>query len=110
MEPNTSNFKPNWASPPGHTISDIMLEKGIGDFKIAVLLGLTKKQLNDLLNGSMEIDLPLARKLAIHLGGSTRFWISREAQYRDDLKRLKEQREQSLIQRLLGYLYYLLKF
>jgi plasmid maintenance system antidote protein VapI len=42
-----------------------------------------------LLDGEVEITIRIAQKLVEVIGGSTAFWMTREAQYRRDLARLR---------------------
>lgn len=81
-----NEFLPDWASPPGDTILDIFEEKGKLSLMKALIL--TEKEMNELLNGDMEITEKMAETLAKQLGGTKEFWISREANYREGSRRL----------------------
>ena len=83
------NFEPNWSSPPGHTIRDILREKKISIAKFGEMISLSVKSTKDLLLGALPLSQELAQSLEIALGGSAGFWINREAQYREDLLRSK---------------------
>jgi plasmid maintenance system antidote protein VapI len=82
-------FVPDWASPPGDTINDMILEK-IGQSassvdELAMLasrLGLSDANFRLLIDGDLPITGELAEKLEQALGGSARFWMTREEQYR----------------------------
>jgi len=86
----TAEFNPDWATPPGATISDILLEAECPRAEFARRMKLTMTQINNLLSGQKKIDDTLAIKLESNLGGSRTFWLNRERQYRDDLKRLRK--------------------
>lgn len=70
-------FNPDWRSPPADTIRDI-LEQQFGD-----RVGLSRENLEKLMNGELAIDGDLAEKLSMTLGGSVSFWIKRDQQYRE---------------------------
>ena len=81
-------FHPEWASWPGETIKDILLERGVAPSEFALQVGQTIKQVKDLLEGRTPITLAVARSLSELLGASPEFWMSRDLQYRKDLMRL----------------------
>jgi HTH-type transcriptional regulator / antitoxin HigA len=82
-------FEPKWMSPPGATILDILEERGLSESDFAKLIGFPSTRTSDLLSGRTAITLEVAKLLQSTLGGSVRFWISREEQYRDDVGRLQ---------------------
>lgn len=84
----TTSFSPNWAIPPGTTIYDLMQERGqsIGEF--ATAMGNSVQQAEKLLNGSISITEQIASDLADVIGGSSKFWLNREAQFRESLERI----------------------
>ena len=83
-----TDFKPMWASPPGDTMLDIMhdLNMAISDF--AIELKMSQKRTRDLLHGIIPIDDLIAFRLSKILGGTPEFWVNREVQYRESLKRI----------------------
>ena len=83
-----SVFSPDWLSPPGETVADLMQARRLSADALAVQLKTTTECLAALLAGRAELDSSLALKLAGTLGGSADFWLSREALYRDALLRL----------------------
>ncbi len=86
---NVDDFKPNWRSPPGDTIRDVvrMLYPSASDDDIttalALALGITVPDAVNLLGGTLPIDATLAGMLGVKLGGSAQFWLNRERQYRE---------------------------
>jgi HTH-type transcriptional regulator / antitoxin HigA len=84
----STTFCPNWASPPGATIHDLLQERGqtIGDFASA--MGNSIQQAEKLLNGSISITEQIASDLAGIFGGSSKFWLKREAQFRESQERI----------------------
>lgn len=86
---NATGLSPRWASPPGETIVQAAADRGISNNQLATMLGLANQQLAALLVGSLPITLGLAEKLSAAIGASREFWISRDAQYHDDLRRVE---------------------
>jgi plasmid maintenance system antidote protein VapI len=91
-----SQFEPDWASPPGDTIKDLLEEKGMSKEKLSELLGV--ERVDDLLSGAMRIDWSLAHKLERVFGSTWTFWMNRDEQYQADLARLnaKEDKKNAL--------------
>ncbi len=81
------NFQPDWASPPGDTIADILRERDLSIRQLAVELRQPEDEVNGLLTGETAITLEVARRLEVTLGGSFQFWLSRDFDYRQDLAR-----------------------
>jgi HTH-type transcriptional regulator/antitoxin HigA len=81
-------FKPNWISPPGETIEEILEAKNLNTSAFAKLLDESEPFVERLLLGEQEITHNLAEKLSIFLGSSQQFWLRREEIYRDDKARL----------------------
>ena len=85
-----NNFQPDWASPPGDTIVDILEEKNILISVFAQQMGHSLEYTIELLQGHVIISMDIARQLDKILGPSVEFWINRETQYREDLARLQK--------------------
>lgn len=84
---NSAPFQPDWVSPPGDTISDALAEQDLTQAEFAARTGFTRKHVNDLVRGRATITAETAIKLAAVLGGTSEFWLAREAQYRSALAR-----------------------
>lgn len=88
MTENLDRFEPKWRlSPPGDTILDILEEKNWTQHEFAVRAGYTTKHVSQLLQGKTVITEDTALRLERVLGGSAEFWLSREAKYREAIKR-----------------------
>jgi HTH-type transcriptional regulator/antitoxin HigA len=85
----TETFLPNWASPPGETISDILDERNLSITDFARQIGATLDFSKELLQGKATVTRDLAMKLEHALGGSADFWVNRESHYRNDVARLQ---------------------
>jgi HTH-type transcriptional regulator/antitoxin HigA len=81
-------FRPDWTSPPGDTIADILEERDVSVQEFASKIGRTFKDVQELLHGRVMITLDTARKIERAIGGSAEFWMLRETQYRRDLDRV----------------------
>ena len=90
MTEQTALFQPDWVSPPGDTIADLLEEKGWSQAEFSQRCGYTTKHASLLINGKASITEDTALKLERVLGGSARFWLVREAQYRETIARQEE--------------------
>ena len=91
--PSTQEFRPDWISAPGDTITDILRERDLSELEFAERLGQTTEEARDLLQGRATITIGIARQLEKALGASVEFWMSRDFQYRQDVDRLEAERE-----------------
>jgi len=87
IERATATFTPDWVSPPGETIADLLEERGWTQVEFAERTGFTTKHISLLINGKASITEETALKLERVLGSNARFWLTREAQYREVLAR-----------------------
>lgn len=86
-----NNFHPDWASPPGDTISDILQERNLSLLDFAQRMNLTPEHTDKLLHGRAAIANEIAERLGVVLGASAAFWMTREYQYREDVARLQHE-------------------
>src|ERR1017187_4874241 len=80
--PEKNAFNPDWVSPPGATITDILDAQSYSVAEFAKRMAFTPRQADDLLAGRLAISPEIARKLELVLGATTEFWMIRESQYR----------------------------
>lgn len=73
---------PDWVSPPGDTISDILEERDWPQVQLADYLGYSIEFISQLINGETPINEETALKLEEVLGSTAAFWLRCEAQYR----------------------------
>lgn len=83
-----AGFSPNWVSPPGDTIAELLKERGITIVELARGLGIGDMEADDLIAGRKELNLSVANKLENVVGGAAGFWLAREEQYRKGLQQL----------------------
>ncbi len=82
------DFQPDWVSPPGETIAEILEQRNLSPTTFAERIGRTSEEIQGLIRGDEKITIETARKLESVLGASVAFWMIRESQYRDDQTRL----------------------
>lgn len=85
------SFTPDWASPPGETIADLLEERDWTQAQLAERLGYTTKHISQLINGKAALTEETALKLERVLGSTAASWLNREAQYRAQLAKIEEQ-------------------
>jgi HTH-type transcriptional regulator/antitoxin HigA len=76
-------FAPDWVSPPGDTILDLLEERNWTQQQLADRLGYTPKHVNQLIKAKVPLTEDAAIRLQNVLGVSVGFWLTREAQYRE---------------------------
>ena len=91
IEPNAP-FAPDWASPLGDTIVDLIEERGWTQAELAERLGYSAKHVNRLVQEKVALTEDAALRLEPVLGASAGFWLTREARYRERATRLKAAR------------------
>lgn len=83
-----SAFEPNWMSPPGATVLDLLLERKVAVKELALSARRDVHSLSRLIFGLEPLTVEWAECLSSFLGASKEFWLRRERMYRDDLRRL----------------------
>jgi HTH-type transcriptional regulator / antitoxin HigA len=86
---NEKNFEPDWLSAPGGTVLDVIEERGMSSKDLAGLLDYSLERTERLVNGREAITRDVAALLAERVGGSEKFWLSREKNYRSEVARLQ---------------------
>lgn len=82
---NLIEFQPNWASAPGNTIKEVIVNKKISISALASEMQTTSYFINELISGQSKISPAIAENLSKFLGASPEFWLKREEQYRNTL-------------------------
>lgn len=81
-------FDPDWVSPPGDTIADILKEKNWSEADLAKWLSWSLPDVKRLIQGSIPLDDATAKSLWLLFGPSENFWKKREAHYQSECIRL----------------------
>ena len=82
-------FTPDWVSPPGDTLLDIIEERDWTQDELAQRLGYTAKHVNQLIKGKVPLTEDAASRLERVVGSTVGFWLAREAKYRERCARLQ---------------------
>jgi addiction module HigA family antidote len=81
-----NKYTPDFVSPPGETLAEILKERKITRTEFASRMKLPKKTINQIIKGKAEITVRTAYKIELALSvPSARFWIERERLYRESL-------------------------
>ena len=99
---SSESFSPDWTSAPGETIADILNERDLSFSAFTDLMGLEPRETSELLEGRSTISISVARKLTKVLGASVGFWVTRDAQYRQDSRRIHSDGKEWIRQLPLG--------
>lgn len=81
-------FEPNWASPPGDTISRLAASGNVPTYELAERIGLEDDVFVGIMDGRVEICDEIADALSAELGASRQFWTERYTQFLTDKVRL----------------------
>lgn len=84
-----ASFMPDWAVPPGATVRALMHRKGVTTRDLIGGLHASAEDIESLLDGNYVINAEIAERLAGVVGGSSAFWMTREAQYRASIQRVE---------------------
>ncbi len=85
---SSTKFTPNWLSPPGDTMLDLIraMKMTLDEFSTASGISLT--ELERLLDGRQRITDDIAVRLGEATGTPSHFWVARDEQYRESALRL----------------------
>ena len=92
MSEQRHQFAPDWVSPPGETLKDLLEERGWTQRELATRLGYSEKHISQLINGKVPLSESVAQQLEHVLGAPASFWLNREANYREHKARLENER------------------
>lgn len=89
-----AEFQPNWYSPPGDTIVDVLESQGLSIDQFARMMERSENWAGELISGNAQLTENIAQRLANVIGGSASFWLQRETQYREDFARIHTPQDQ----------------
>ena len=84
-------------SPPGDTIQETIDMMGMRQNELAERMGKTESKINDIIKGKEPITVNTALQLELVLGIPAKFWLAREANFREELARIEQQEAQELM-------------
>eukprot|EP01092_Planopodium_desertum_P005710 TRINITY_DN23780_c0_g3_i1.p1 TRINITY_DN23780_c0_g3~~TRINITY_DN23780_c0_g3_i1.p1 ORF type:complete len:373 (-),score=-62.50 TRINITY_DN23780_c0_g3_i1:745-1863(-) len=82
-------FEPNWASPPGDTISRLAAASNISTHELAERIGFEEDLFVGVMEGRVRICDEIADALSGILGASRQFWMRRYDQFASDKARIE---------------------
>lgn len=89
---HATEFKPNYAIPPGETLRETLDTLGMTQAQLAERTGRPKKTINEIVSGKAAITAETALQLERVLGVPASFWSALERNYRETLARLGEEK------------------
>lgn len=87
------NFEPDYAIPPGETLKETVEAIGMTQKELSERAGLTVQSINRIYKGEQPILYETADKLELVTGIPARFWNNLEANYREQLEKIKQLEE-----------------
>ena len=81
-------YEPDFVSPPGETLRDILEDRAISQADLAARMGRPKKTINEVIQGKAAITHDTALQLEMALGVPASFWNERERRYREYLAKV----------------------
>ncbi|ENY6497812.1 ImmA/IrrE family metallo-endopeptidase [Vibrio parahaemolyticus] len=91
-----NDFQPDWVSPPGETIVELLDESGLSIEELSKKIGLSSRKSQQLLDGDLTICDSLATKLETTFRVSSRFWLTRDSQYQTFKQKLESKEQKWL--------------
>ncbi|HUU29464.1 MAG TPA: HigA family addiction module antitoxin [archaeon] len=86
-----SQFQPDYVSPPGDTLQEVIDTLGMTQKELALRTGITKKTINQIVKGLAGISPETAVCLERTLGVPSSFWNNLECLYQAGLEKKREQ-------------------
>lgn len=81
------------ATPPGATIKEQLLDRGLTQKEFALRMDMTEKHISKLINGEVQLTPDVAVRLEMVLGVPAKFWNNLEATYREKIVKAKAENE-----------------
>lgn len=90
MVSNELQYQPDFVTPPGETLEEILETIGMSQVDLARRMGRPIKTINEIIKGKTGITPETALQLELVLDTPASFWINREKRYRESLARDEE--------------------
>jgi len=84
-----NQFLPDYVIPPGETLAEELAAKSMSQAELAILIGVTKKFINEIIKGKTSITPEIALKLERVFQLPAHFWMNLEQQYQETLVNLQ---------------------
>lgn len=85
-----SEYNPDYVSPPGETLEELLAERGMSQSELAKRTGRRTKTINQIIKGIAPLTPETAIQLERALGVPASFWNSRESRFQAFRARVKE--------------------
>lgn len=76
------------ATPPGSTIKEQLVDRGMSQKEFAVRMDMSEKHISRLINGDVQLTPDMAFRLEMVLGAPASYWSNLEAIYREKLSKI----------------------
>lgn len=90
MIKNENQYNPDFVTPPGETLNELLEEMGMSQKELSNRMDRPEKTINEIIKGKSAITPDTAIQLERVLNIPAHFWIQREAQYQEFLARIRE--------------------
>jgi transcriptional regulator with XRE-family HTH domain len=80
-------FQPDYISPPGDTLKEVLEMQGLSQADFAVRCGMAEKTISQIINSVAPITVETAEKFELVTGVPATFWNRRELTYREAISR-----------------------
>jgi len=86
---DTREFAPDWASPPGETITDLLRSRRMSAAELSQQAGADANEIVRIIAGQSRVTVGLASTLSRIVGASPEFWLARDRRYWEATHRLQ---------------------
>jgi len=93
MANRESRYKPDYVSPPGETLYELLEDLGMTQKELAERMNRPEKTINEIIKGKATITSDTAIQLEKVFKTPAHFWIQREARYQEYEARLREEKQ-----------------
>lgn len=83
----------DYAVAPGEYLEEWIEDQGLSQQQVADLLGSSRKQVNEIVNGRAPVTSDTAMRLERVVGIPAKTWLKYEALYRADLARIADEHD-----------------
>lgn len=80
------------ATPPGATIKEQLVNRGMTQKEFALLMSLPEKHISLLIDGDIQLTADIANRLEAVLGIPAKFWNNLKAVYRGKLAKINDEK------------------
>jgi len=90
MANRVSQYKPDFVSPPGDTLNELLDDLGMTQKELSERMNRPEKTISEIVKGKASITSDTAIQLEKVFKAPAHFWLQREARYQESLARIKE--------------------